>query len=286
MSKSFGFTYHSHTKRCGHAKGTETEMVETAIKHGYKLFGMSDHIFLPGIFQPKVRGSYERDYDEYIQNLHKLRKKYKKQCQILIGFECEDYGDIFKNYYLSLFENGDIDYLLLGQHCCMGEDGKLLWYGAIKDSHEAVRLYTDHLIAGMESGLYAYVCHPDLYMRYISCWDEVCEECAKRIIEKAEELDLPLEINMTPSRTELRFDGDGNRIFTYPDDNFWEMVSKSKARCIVGVDAHAPEHLYKSEFAAIRQFIKRHKLKPIDRIDIESYREKLFNRYGLNKNAN
>lgn len=284
MSRHFGYTYHSHTRRCGHAKGTEKEMIETAIAHGYKVFGISDHVFLPGIFQPKVRGGYDENYKEYIDNLRKLKEKYSKTIEFYRGFECEDYGELFLQYYLDMLRNDDVDYLLLGQHCCMGDNGKLFWYGFMEDKDEAVRLYTKHLIEGMESGLYAYVCHPDVFTKFIEQWDEVCEECSKAIIEKAIELDIPLEINMTPSRTEVKFDGNGNRVFSYPNDDFWRLVSQLKAKCIIGVDAHAPEHLYNSDFTAIRQFIRRHRLKPIKRIDIVSYREKLFKRYGLDKN--
>ena len=39
----FTYNYHCHTKRCGHASGTDEEYVEAAIKAGYKVLGFSDH---------------------------------------------------------------------------------------------------------------------------------------------------------------------------------------------------------------------------------------------------
>ena len=39
--------YHTHTYRCGHAKGTEEEMVQAAINMNIEELGISDHIPLP-----------------------------------------------------------------------------------------------------------------------------------------------------------------------------------------------------------------------------------------------
>ena len=35
--------YHTHTPRCNHAKGSEREFIEKAIKEGFKVLGFSDH---------------------------------------------------------------------------------------------------------------------------------------------------------------------------------------------------------------------------------------------------
>ena len=39
--------YHTHTIRCNHAKGTEREYIEQAIKEGFKILGFSDHVPQP-----------------------------------------------------------------------------------------------------------------------------------------------------------------------------------------------------------------------------------------------
>ena len=52
------YHYHTHTKRCGHAQGEDEEYVLSAIKHGFKFLGFSDHVMLPGHPQPGVRGDY------------------------------------------------------------------------------------------------------------------------------------------------------------------------------------------------------------------------------------
>ena len=35
--------YHTHTVRCGHAKGTEEEYVQAAIAGGVEILGISEH---------------------------------------------------------------------------------------------------------------------------------------------------------------------------------------------------------------------------------------------------
>ncbi len=286
MSRNFGYNYHSHTYRCGHAIGDEFEMVECAIRHNYKIFGVSDHVFLPGIPQPGVRGDFEC-YDEYISNLKYLKKKYQGKIELYSAFECEDYGDKFNDYYLSCLQKGDVDYLILGQHCKLNEEGTdAEMYHYKSHPIETLHEYTDHLIRGMETGLYIYVCHPDLFHKFLHGWNEEFEECSKRIIAKAVELDIPLEINMLMSRTEKDVDENGDRVFSYPCNEFWDLASKMGAKCILGVDAHDPRHLYTTEFAEFRKFIKRHHLKPLTKLDVEAYKKKVFDRYGLTKKAN
>ncbi|MCQ2797497.1 MAG: PHP domain-containing protein [Bacilli bacterium] len=286
MSRNFGYNYHTHTYRCGHAVGDEFEMVETAVKHKYKIFGVSDHIFLPGISQEGVRGDYEC-YDEYVSNLKYLKKKYQGKLELYSAFECEDYGPKFFDYYFGILARGDADYLILGQHCKLNDaqdDVELYHYK--RDPIGSLHQYTDDLIRGMESGLYIYVCHPDLFHKFLHGWNEEYEKASRRIIEKAIELDLPLEVNMCVTRTEKEVDENGDRVFSYPCHEFWDIAHELGAKCILGVDAHDPRHLYNTEFSELRKFIKRHHLKPMTKLDIEGYRKKLFDRYGLTKKSN
>ena len=96
------YTFHSHTFRCGHAVGDVFDYVPLAIKNGYKIYGLSDHVFLPGIHEPYTRGDYSL-LDEYISVFKQCKEKYSKHIQMYLGFECE-YTDFFKDYYRSLLK--------------------------------------------------------------------------------------------------------------------------------------------------------------------------------------
>ena len=52
VDRPLGYTYHSHTFRCGHAVGTDEEYVKKAIEGHYEILGFSDHVMLPNQSQP------------------------------------------------------------------------------------------------------------------------------------------------------------------------------------------------------------------------------------------
>ena len=70
--------YHTHTARCGHAKGADEDYVRAAIDGGFELLGFSDHMPWPyasGFTNPGVRMALSR-MDEYLASAARLREKY------------------------------------------------------------------------------------------------------------------------------------------------------------------------------------------------------------------
>jgi len=260
------YTYHSHTFRCGHACGTDEEYVKKAIEGHYKILGFSDHVMLPDRPQPGMRGDYSLA-PGYFKSVRDLQKKYAKQLEIHLAFEAEWYGDLYQEYYHDLLASGAVDYLLLGQHCFIDGDSPLIsFYGRMSDKKEATLRYTKDLIAGIKSGLFIYVAHPDLFMIWYDYWDALAQECASEIIEAAIDAKMPLEVNMGPSRWGRR-----NRLgeeidVAYPYPEFWDLVSESGASVIIGVDDHDPNELLTSPFDWVRQFIDDHNLAYHDRL--------------------
>ena len=119
------YCFHSHTSRCGHAKGEDEQYVIEAINAGIKTLGFSDHVFLPGKHQPGVRGDYSK-LEDYKNSVSSLKEKYKNDINIYLGFECE-YFDEFVDYYKSLLEKEGFDYLILGQHFFM-DNGEFFYF--------------------------------------------------------------------------------------------------------------------------------------------------------------
>ena len=108
--------YHTHTTRCGHAKGTEREYIECAIQNGFKVLGFSDHTPQP-YPDSYVSGMRMRmdQLDEYVDTLVNLRDEYKDQIKILIGLETEYYPKYFDKLHEEL-KARPIDYIIMGQH--------------------------------------------------------------------------------------------------------------------------------------------------------------------------
>ena len=108
----FTYNYHCHTKRCGHASGTDEEYVEAAIKAGYKVLGFSDH----GPYSLYPHPGSHMDWsqlDDYINSINSLKEKYKGIIDIKLGIESE--------YYPFCLEERKqmrkrLDYMIFGQH--------------------------------------------------------------------------------------------------------------------------------------------------------------------------
>lgn len=263
-NEPLGYTYHSHTKRCGHAIGEDEDYVKKAIEGHYQILGFSDHVMLPFDSQPGIRGDYSLASD-YFKSVRDLQTKYEKDLQIYLAFEAEWYYDRYEGYYHDLLAKRQIDYLLLGQHC-FHEGSTLTFYGSLFDKSEATRMYTKDLIAGMKSGLFAYVAHPDLFMSWNRAWDGVCEECANEIIQAAKDLNMILEVNMGPSRWGRRNKIGQEIDVAYPYPKFWDLVALSGVKTIIGVDDHDPQELINSPFDWVRSFVQKRSLNYVDRL--------------------
>ena len=232
--------YHTHTFRCHHAKGTDEEMVLAAIKSGIKVLGFSDHGPLPYKgFVSGMRMTVEESKD-YFQSIRLLKEKYKDQIEIKIGFEYEYFPE-FVPFLKSFKEENQIDYYILGHHFVPDE---------ITGAHtcdmtekEEILLYRDIVIAGINSGLFAYAAHPDMFMQNYIKFDETAKEVSRSICLAAKNANIPLEYNIYGIR---KSDDAGREL--YPVENFWHIAREVGNSVILGIDAHRPEHITESKY--------------------------------------
>lgn len=256
--------YHSHSFRCGHAFGTDEEYVQGAIKAELETMGFSDHVILPGIHQYGMRAE-DPMLPDYLESVKALKKKYEGQIEIFTGFECEWFGPVFEGYYRDLLESGKCDYLIIGQHCCMPQFDHMRFYASYADPDAAVKDYTKDLVAGIRSGLFSYVAHPDVIVMWFHRWNELNEESAYAICRAAKEMNIPLEINMSCSRFDT-FDLDNPEVMLYPYPRFWEIASEIGNDVIIGVDAHQPNHYDSPYYQVFVDFAKKHRLNLLTRL--------------------
>ena len=99
------YNYHTHTYRCGHAKGKDKDYVNAAIANGFKVLGFSDHVILKGYKQPGIRGNYSQ-LNNYIKSINRLKKAYDGKIEIHLGFECEYFPSMMDYYKKLLKEKG------------------------------------------------------------------------------------------------------------------------------------------------------------------------------------
>ena len=240
------YSFHTHTKRCGHAVGNDEDYIKAGIRQGFTYFGFSDHIMLPYHDDPAIRGNYALYFQDYLDCLRNLRGKYKEFFDIQIGFEAEWFGDTYRDYYAKLLKN-DIDYLILGQHCFM-EDNRIRLYGRLPYP-EARSLYVKHVCEAMESGLFLYFAHPDFIFRMRREVEEGDEEAARTILECAARTHTPIEINLGPKRWDRRRKGqDGEWVLAYPHPFFWDLAKDYDVEVVIGPDVHDPSEFAMSDY--------------------------------------
>ncbi len=260
--------YHSHTFRCGHAYGSDENYVLEAMRHGFKAIGFSDHVILPGTTQPGMRGDPSL-LEEYISSVCSLKKKYAGQIEVYLAFECEWYHEEYASYYRDLLLKRGFDYLILGQHCFRTGD-RFVYYSQVADDKQAIDLYVRDVLSAIDSGLFAYIAHPDHFLIWYGKWDETAEKASWKICRAAKEKGLPLELNMGPSRWKAKTSLDDLSIVCYPYPKFFEIAKQVGNDIVIGVDAHDPSDYVKSDFEWIIDFAQRLGLKPLKRIKFPS----------------
>lgn len=227
------YNYHTHTARCFHAVGTDEEYVVEAINAGFDEIGFSDHS--PWCFRDFVSGMrmHENQLEEYCLSVKSLREKYADKISIKLGLECE-YFPKYMPWLREMLEKYGIDYLILGHHFCEDEPGHM--YNGDMTSPEQLYRYRDDIVEAMDTGLFSYIAHPDIFMRGYPAFDEHCERISHDIINKAIETGTPLEYNLLGFSHSVN---DGKQGYPYPD--FWRLISEKKPLVTMGLDAHSPE---------------------------------------------
>jgi len=170
--------YHTHTARCGHAFGTDDEYVLAAIDQGFDVLGMSDHVPWPyasGFTHPHVRMPITQ-LEEYVASMRALRKKYAGRIELLIGFECEYFPD-YMNWLSDMRERMQLDYLIFGNHYDTTDEGGM-YFGSARTAAD-LRRYVLSAEKGAATGLFAYMAHPDVFMRRYGKFDENCRAAAR-----------------------------------------------------------------------------------------------------------
>lgn len=250
--------YHTHVEYCGHAGGTVEEYVKEAIKHNFDIIGISDHAYLPKYVFDRM--SLEES-SLYYQDLLDAKEKYGDKIKILAGLEIE-YMDDLHYYYEEL--NNKYDYLLLAQHFIKQGDKLISSYSI--NSPERLELYFQQLIAGMKTGYFSMVAHPDLFgVSYHKFDDDLFVRLSEELIKTSIELNMPLEYNANGYRRELITYKNRQRR-QYPFDEFWELVAKHKAPVIIGSDCHDVKLLNDTFVQQAKEDAKKLNLNVIDHI--------------------
>ena len=248
--------YHSHTRRCNHASGTEREYVEAAIARGLQIFGFSDHTpqYFPGDYYTFMR---MRPYElpEYCMDVRRLRQEYRDRLQILLGLEVE-YYPAFWGELQSRLRDAGIEYLILGQHWLGNEINEHGSAGATTDE-DLLRRYCHQVCDALDTGKITYIAHPDL-INFVGD-PQIYRHHVRDICRNASQSGTPLEINLLG----LAF---GRH---YPNELFWEVAAEENCKVVLGIDAHAPVQILNTEpEARALEMVQRFGLELLDTVEL------------------
>jgi histidinol-phosphatase (PHP family) len=126
---------HTHTQYCLHGSGEKTEdFIKRAIGLEFDQYTLTEHLIISeelvtqsayadGISHGSHRAG-QMDLDQYIRDMHELKKKYQKEIQVLVGFEV-DYNPHNINFVKSIMkEYGKyLDEAVVSVHYIQGKNG-------------------------------------------------------------------------------------------------------------------------------------------------------------------
>ena len=235
--------YHTHTFRCKHAEKDAADYARRAAELGMTRLGMSDHAYSPG----EVSHPTHMDFD--------MAEDYVRACReadglcgvrVLCGLECDfapEDVSFFKEYYLG--ELG-MDYLIGSVHGLKNHPELLNPFSPQPFGIQELRLYTDLYVGLIESGIFTFGGHPDLFGRPLEVsenhmgWTPEAASCSREIVDAAKAHNLPLEINTSGyARSRER-----NIPFAiFPRREFWEIAADAGIRVLINTDAHSVVNL-------------------------------------------
>lgn len=222
--------YHTHTMRCNHAVGTMREYVDNALERQLKIFGFSDHTpqYFPDGYCTFMR-MHTQELPQYCADVRALQKEFQGKIQIPLGLEVEYYPAYWKDLLHHAQDEG-VEYMILGQHWLgneLGEPGS----SAATTDERLLKQYCFQVMDGLETGKFTYIAHPDL-LNFVG-ERKIYRKHMGALIRAAKESGTPLEINIL-GRNNGRH---------YPNEAFFEIVAEESCPVILGMDAHAPEHV-------------------------------------------
>ena len=252
---SFGnrANFHTHTFRCKHAGGTVADMCEAALAAGLDTLGFSDHAPFPDNRFHSSRMDFD-ELDDYIRDVNEAKLRYAGRLRIYLGLEIDYFPSLGKAFYEDLFfGRHHCDYLISGTHFIENGGPDInLWNGGQDFGPEQVRRYIDVETEALETGLFTYIAHPDMFsIRCAAMTPEIAAECG-RLLDAAAALRVPLEVNAYGLRKPPLTLADGTKRPQYPWCPFWDLVREHGGiRAVVGSDAHQPIDVWSNADAAI-----------------------------------
>ncbi|MFW9950082.1 MAG: histidinol-phosphatase [Candidatus Thorarchaeota archaeon] len=248
--------YHTHNRRCGHAKGEIEDYVKKAIEKNISEIGISDHFPLSAVIDdPELNERFERasmsveEFPSYIEEIKNLQEKYKNKIAIRLSTELTFVTPrralIRQKKIIDPFED-DVDYLLGAIHdiICYNkviiidprEDSEVL---KKYSNEEITNAYVEKLITLVNTDYFDVIAHFDNYRVLFrpesphyseSTWQKLLD-----LLDKIKNKGMAIEINTSGFLKEI-----GGQ---FPSDTIIKEIIQREIPIMLGSDAHSPQHV-------------------------------------------
>jgi len=222
---------HNHTILCGHATGSVEEYVTKALQNNIEYFGFSDHA--PMDFDPKFRMKFEQ-MEEYEKSVLHVKNKYKKDIDILLGYEV----DFLEGYIEEKVLKSNVDYLIGSVHFIdkWGFDNpEFIGKYKNKNIDKIWEEYFEAIEALAKSRLFDIVGHIDLIKIFNFLPKKDIKSIAHKAIKEIKKANMVVEINAAGYRKPVKE--------AYPSEDIMELLSQYDVPITFSSDAHKPEQV-------------------------------------------
>jgi histidinol-phosphatase (PHP family) len=246
------FDLHTHHDRCGHAKGVIRDYIESAVKQGLKVIGISDHSPYfgsekdqeqPGIAMAKS------EFPRYVAEVLSLKEEYKDKIDVLLGVESDFFPEHVETYR-KIYEQYPFDYIIGSVHLSGGVSifNKKRWNGLTKaEKVKQKEIYYDLIAQSAQSGMFQILGHIDAMKGFYPAFSDIQTDAVENTLKIIGENRMAIEIN-TSGKTK-HCGG------WYPSDSILERALHYGVRVTFGSDAHVPERVG-DEFELVARRLK------------------------------
>jgi histidinol-phosphatase (PHP family) len=229
--------YHTHTWRCGHARGTMREYVEQAIASGIDEIGLTDHLWLyflePSQRDPTFAMS-ERDFAAHYEEMVATRDEFAGRIAVRVSVEADFIAGHEKELQAILAQY-DFDYVLGSVHFLDGwaldapESLPRYQSGPVSPIY---RSYYETLQAAISLGAFDLLAHLDLPKKFGFLPEDDLSQLVGQTLDRIAARDLAVELSSAGLRKRI---GE-----IYPSPAILEQMKARSIAIAFSSDAHAP----------------------------------------------
>ncbi len=230
---------HMHTPLCGHAVGLPEEYARAAAARGIGLITMTCHVPMDwgpfGQSGIRMQAGELAKYFEMVRDAADTAETFG--VEVRVGIEAEIFPDESKLENMDvLLAKAPFDFVIGSlHHQCESYQLWLAENGVTEDA-AIIETYFKHLTAGVRSGRYDTIGHPDVIRIYGTVADfepSEHEAVIKNFLAAVVEADCCMEVNTS---------GLSKGVYTvHPDPLILDWAAEMGVKLTIGSDSHRPE---------------------------------------------